>query len=97
MFDPMITTYIFDSARIGASNRNHVNDAALDALLDVQDQTLDPAARQLAVDEVTKYLIDNRFHVPLLTPIDFVGYRADLVDIALDNLGGIIWGDTKMK
>ena len=58
MFDPMITTYIFDSARIGASNRNHVNDPALDALLDVQDQTLDPAARQLAVNEVTKYLID---------------------------------------
>ena len=97
MLDPMITTYIFDSARIGASNRNHVNDPALDALLDAQDQALDPVARQLAVNEVTKYLIDMRFHVPLLTPIDFVGYRADLVDIALDDLGGVIWADTKMK
>ena len=63
--------------------------------MDAQDQALDPVARQLAVNEVTKYLIDMRFHVPLLTPIDFVGYRADLVDIALDDLGGCYLGRYK--
>jgi peptide/nickel transport system substrate-binding protein len=98
MLDPMITTYIFHSARIGASNRNHVNSPELDGLLDVQDQTLDPIARQAAVDDVTRYLIDNRHHVPMYTFIGFTGYRSDILDPqTIDPYGGIWYCDLKMK
>ncbi|MCJ7623460.1 MAG: ABC transporter substrate-binding protein, partial [Anaerolineaceae bacterium] len=97
MLDPMITTYIFHSARIGASNRNHVNSPELDALLDIQDSALDPAVRQLAVDDVTHYLIDNRHHVPLFTFVSFVGYRSDLVEPKFDILGGTWFCDTVVK
>ena len=98
LLTPNITTYIFDSSRIGASNRNHVNDPQLDALLAAQDQELDPVKRQAAVDEVTKYLIDHRFHVPLFSPMNYTGYRSDKIDPELvDKLGGIYWCDLKVK
>jgi peptide/nickel transport system substrate-binding protein len=98
LLTPNITTYIFDSSRIGASNRNHVNDPQLDALLAAQDQQLDPVKRQAAVDAVTKYLIDHRFHVPLFSPMNYTGYRSDKLDPQLvDKLGGIYWCDLIVK
>jgi peptide/nickel transport system substrate-binding protein len=98
LLTPNITTYIFDSARIGASNRNHVNDPELDALLAAQDQQLDPVKRQEAVDAVTKYLIDHRFHVPLLSPMSYGGYRSDKLEPGtIDILGGIWWCDLNVK
>jgi peptide/nickel transport system substrate-binding protein len=98
LLTPNITTYIFDSARIGASNRNHVNDPALDALLAAQDQQLDPVKRQAAVDAVTTYLLDHRFHVPLFSPMNYTGYRNDKLEPGLvDKLGGIWWCDLKVK
>jgi peptide/nickel transport system substrate-binding protein len=98
LLTPNITTYIFDSSRIGASNRNHVNDPQLDALLAAQDQQLDPVKRQAAVDEVTKYIIDHRFNVPLFSPMNYTGYRSDKLDPQLvDKLGGIYWCDLLVK
>jgi peptide/nickel transport system substrate-binding protein len=98
LLTPNITTYIFHSSRIGASNRNHVNDPQLDTLLNAQDQQLDPVKRQAAVDAVTKYLIDHRFHVPLFSPMSYLGYRSDKLEPGLiDTLGGIWWCDLKVK
>jgi len=97
LLTPNITTYIFHSARIGASNRNHVNDPTLDALIEAQDQQLDPVLRQQAVDEVSKYLIDNRFHVPLVSAMSFFGYRPDLVTVAQWTiLGEFEWCDVSI-
>ncbi len=94
MTTPDITTYIFRSSRIGASNRNHVNDPFLDTLLDAQDQQLDPVLRQQATDEISKYLIDHRFFVPLLSPMYYYGYRADMVDCTEWSIqGGCYWTD----
>ncbi len=94
MTTPDITTYIFRSSRIGASNRNHVNDPYLDSLLDAQDQQLDPVLRQQATDEISKYLIDHRFHVPLLSPMYYYGYRVDMIDCTAWNIqGGCYWTD----
>ncbi len=94
MTTPDITTYIFRSSRIGASNRNHVNDPYLDSLLDAQDQQLDPVLRQQATDEISTYLIDHRFHVPLLSPMYYYGYRSDLIDCnAFTIQGGCNWTD----
>jgi len=94
MTTPDITTYIFRSSRIGASNRNHVNDPYLDTLLDAQDQQLDPVLRQQATDEISKYLIDHRFHVPLLSPMYYYAYRADKIECAAWTIqGGCNWTD----
>lgn len=94
MTTPDITTYIFRSSRIGASNRNHVNDPVLDGLLDAQDQQLDPVLRQQATDEISKYLIDHRFHVPLLSPVYYYGYRGDKVECSEWTIqGGCYWTD----
>ena len=96
MLTPDITTYIFRSSRIGASNRNHVDDKFLDGLLDAQDQQLDPVLRQKATDEISKYLIDHRFHVPLLSPKYYYAYRKDKIDCqdsAWTTLGGCNWTD----
>ncbi|MBI9046297.1 MAG: hypothetical protein JEZ06_17525 [Anaerolineaceae bacterium] len=93
--DPMIMTYTFDSTRIGASNRNRVNDPVMDELLAAMDQELDPVARLDKVKDAQKQLIDNRYHIPLLTQVVYVGYRSDKIDPSFDVLGGILWFDTK--
>lgn len=96
MTTPDITTYIFRSSRIGASNRNHVKDEYLDSLLDAQDQQLDPVLRQKATDEISKYLIDHRFHVPLFSPMYYYAYRANEVECEAWTIqGGCNWTDWK--
>jgi peptide/nickel transport system substrate-binding protein len=98
LLTPNITTYIFHSSRIGASNRPHVVDPVLDGLLEAQDQQLDPVLRQEAVDAVATYIIDNRFIVPLLSPMSFGGYRSDKLEPGtIDILGGIWFCDLQIK
>ena len=98
MVTPNITTYAFYSERIGASNRSHVNDPELDALLLAQDQETDPILRQAAVDAVSKYLIDHRIFVPFLSPRTYTGYRNDrIVPGLIDNKGVIKWCDLTVK
>lgn len=79
MLDASILTYIFHSSRIGASNRNRVVDKDLDKLLEAADQELDPVARATKVQTVCNYLVDKRYHLPLLTVKAFTGFRKDLV------------------
>jgi len=80
LIDPSIYTYIFHSSRMGASNRNRVVDPALDAMLDTADQTLDPAIRMPLVSEITRYLADKRYHIPLFTLTSYTGYRNDQIE-----------------
>ncbi len=95
---PSIITYVFHSSRIGASNRNHTNDPELDVLLEASDQELDPVKRQEAVDAVNIYLIDHRYHVPLVSPLSYTGYRIDRIDPqTIDILGTIWWCDIQVK
>jgi len=80
LIDPSIYTYIFNSNRMGASNRNRVVDPTLDAMLNTADQTLDPAVRMPLVSEITRYLADKRYHIPLFTLTSYTGYRNDQIE-----------------
>ncbi len=77
--DPVVLGYSFLSSRIGASNRNRVNDPELDKMIMAQDQELDPVKRNELVSKTLKHLTDKRYHVPLLTTKLFTAYRKDMV------------------
>ncbi len=58
--DASILTYLFKSARIGASNRTRFNSPELDKLLEAADGEMNPDIRKQKVEAAMKLLIDQR-------------------------------------
>lgn len=94
LLDPSILTYIFHSSRIGASNRNRVNDPELDKLIEAADQELNAEARNEKVAAVSSHLVAHRYHIPLLTVKAFTGYRSDIIaGVKFDKAGTVVLQD----
>lgn len=76
------------SPRVGGGNRICMSNEEFDALNQVADTTVDPVARQAAIDAEAKWLVDYRGHIPLLAPVGTAGYRVELHDLQWDVTGG---------
>jgi peptide/nickel transport system substrate-binding protein len=76
---------------IGTGNRLCMTSDEYDELMTIADSTMDPAARQEAIDAVATWLIDNRPLIPLYAPINNAGARTEVVGIEFDVAGNPIY------
>jgi peptide/nickel transport system substrate-binding protein len=76
---------------IGTGNRLCLNSDEYDELMTIADSTMDPVARQAAIDAVATWLIDNRPLIPLYAPINNAGARTEVVGIEFDVAGNPIY------
>lgn len=76
---------------IGSGNRLCMTSDEYDDLMTIADSTMDPAARQAAIDAVATWLIDNRPLIPLYAPINNAGARTEVVGIDFDVAGNPIY------
>jgi peptide/nickel transport system substrate-binding protein len=68
-YDDADVLYIFyNSASLGALNVSQVNDPTLDAILERTRTSINLDARQEAVTEAQRYIIEQAYTVPLYTP-----------------------------
>lgn len=79
------------SPNIGSGNRLCMDNAEYDELMSIADSTMDPVARQAAIDEVGRWLIENRPLIPLYAPINNAGYRTEVQDLIFDVAGNLIY------
>ncbi len=78
-------------ANIGSGNRLCMNSAEYDELMTIADSTMDPAARQEAINAVARWLIDHRPLIPLYAPINNAGYRIEVVGLEFDVAGNPLY------
>jgi peptide/nickel transport system substrate-binding protein len=76
---------------IGTGNRLCMTSDEYDELMTIADSTMDPAARQDAIDAVATWLIENRPLIPLYAPINNAGARTEVVGIEFDVAGNPIY------
>jgi peptide/nickel transport system substrate-binding protein len=92
--DASILSYLFQSNRIGASNRTRFNNPELDKLMNAADGEMNPDLRRTKVEAVMQLLIDNRPMIPLYAEYSYMGYRKDLIaGLKFDKVGGVYFGD----
>jgi peptide/nickel transport system substrate-binding protein len=73
---------------IGTGNRLCMNSDEFDELMTIADATMDPAARQEAINAMATWLIDNRPLIPLYAPVNNAGARVEVVGLEYDVAGG---------
>lgn len=76
---------------IGTGNRLCMNSDEYDELMTIADSTMDPAARQEAINAVATWLIDNRPLIPLYAPVNNAGARTEVVGIEFDVAGNPLY------
>lgn len=90
--DVMYTFY--HSNGIGGFNVSHVNDPALDEILNRTRNEIDPEARQQAVNEAQQYIMEQAFVVPLITLEEYLPISSRLEGVVIGQSGTMWLNDT---
>jgi peptide/nickel transport system substrate-binding protein len=77
---------MFQSSQIGGFNYAGVNDPELDAILDRTRTETDPAARQEAVDEAQKRIVEQAYTIPLYVPINYIAINSKIAGYRFSNI-----------
>ena len=80
---------MFHSSQIGGFNYAFVNNPELDEILDRTRTEIDPAARQQAVDEAQKLIVEQAYTIPLYAPINYTAINSKVKDYLFTNLRGL--------
>lgn len=91
--EPDVMFIFYHSGSLGALNVSQVNDPALDEILTSTRTTVDLAARQEAVTEAQRYIIEQAITVPLYTPELSVPISGRLQGIIIDKSGSRMYFD----
>jgi peptide/nickel transport system substrate-binding protein len=84
----------FHSKMMDVMNLPRVTDPKLDELLDRTRTTVDPEARQEAVDEAQRYIVEQALIVPIYTPKNFIALNTRVKDALFSEPNGYIhWDD----
>ena len=67
----------------GGLNIGHISDPDMDILLDKSRSTVDPAQRQLVLNDIQKMVIEKAYVVPLFVPQDFYALDSNVLDSPL--------------
>jgi len=71
---------MFHSSQVGANNHTFVSDAELDELLTRVRAETDPDARQEAVDEAQRMIVEKAYMLPLYIPINYYAMNTRVKD-----------------
>jgi peptide/nickel transport system substrate-binding protein len=75
---------LLHSSQVGALNYQFTSDPELDALLEAERSTLDPAARLEALKTLQEYIVENVIFVPLFAANNYLGVSSRVHDVSLN-------------
>lgn len=80
---------MFHSSQIGGFNYAMVNDPTLDAILDRTRTETEPDARQAAVSEAQKYIVEQAYLIPLYVPVNYMAISTAVKDYRFSDIRGL--------
>ena len=83
--DADVMYLMYHSSNIGGVNFAYLNDPQMDQYLETARTDVSPEGHQAAVDAAYKYVVDNAFMVPLVTPTVFYAVRNDFQGVEFSN------------
>ena len=87
---------VFHSKSIGSSNQARFSDPAVDTLIDQAAATVDPAARQVLLQQIVARMNEECPNVPLYTATTLRAYNAGL-QVAVNAGGNMRFEDVSWK
>ncbi len=70
---------MFHSSQVGGFNYAFVEEPDLDVILDRTRTETDPIARQEAVNDAQRYIIEQAYTIPLYAPINYMAISSDII------------------
>jgi len=83
--DADVMYLMYHSSNIGGVNFAYLNDPQMDQYLETARTDVTPEGHQAAVDAAFKYVVDNAFMIPLVTPTVFYAVRNDFQGVEFSN------------
>jgi peptide/nickel transport system substrate-binding protein len=83
--DADVMYLMYHSSNIGGVNFAYLNDPQMDQYLETARTDVTPEGHQAAVDAAYKYVVDNAFMIPLVTPTTFYAVRNDFQGVEFSN------------